>query len=357
MRVLVVCVLVVWPTLAAAFSPLTEEQSGALQKGLIVTANGFVLPAYENHAAAAEELAQAISQYCDGEGNIDRAKAAFRETLLAWQRASVVQFGPVAEAEGPMRIQLWPDPKGFSKRAIRAALRQADPALLRTGGLEGRSIALTGLTALEALLYGDLPVESYACGLALAIAQFQADLADDLITEWTPGSAFRADYDGAADGNARYQNVDALVREFLAGMVAYVDKVRRFKLLRGLGNAPGEARPERTEAKLSDAGLQSINASFRALSDIYTLPEGLFVAASDVGGSSEYTAIALAASAISKKLDEKTQSLVEILSEDGLDAEELRRFAALLVYHETFLKTGFTGPLGLSAGFTAADGD
>ncbi|MEO0860259.1 MAG: imelysin family protein [Pseudomonadota bacterium] len=357
MRPLLALALCLLPFAASAESPLTSEMRQTLQAGLVRTADEFVLPAYQQQSSAAQALEEALISYCAGGDDLDTAYEEFADLFLAWQRASLIATGPITEAEGPMRVQLWPDPKGFSQRAIRAALREGDPVLLQPGGVAGRSIALTGLTALEYLLYSDLRSGSYGCDLATSIAAYQADLAEDLVTHWTPGSAYRQAFDTAVTGNATYPNLDAALREVLAGMVVYVDRLRKFKLLRGLGDERGTARAERTEARLSALGLASIGTSFRALADIYDVPYGLFDTAPDVGGSMEYLVLSDFAAAAAETTSIMDGTLEDIANADGLDAEELRRFADIVFYHEAFLKTGFMAALGLSAGFTAADGD
>jgi predicted lipoprotein len=356
MRVLAV-LLLCWPVLATAQSRFTADEAAVLQQGLTTTADDFILPAYDAQAQAAAGLVAALDGFCGASGDIATVKSTFAETFLAWQRSSIVMMGPIMAAEGPMRVQLWPDPKGFSGRAVRAALGAEDPALLVDGGLEGRSIALTNLTALETLVYDDLTPDSYGCALAAAIAKFQADLAAELAAGWTPGSAFRRDYDSAATGNARFASVDEVIRDILSGGVVYVDRLRKFKLLRGLGEAEGAARPERTEAAQSGLGLQSIEVSFRTLSDLYDVPFGLFDIAPDIGGSMEYYVLGQTAGSIADGLAVQSASLTEIAAEDGPMAAELRTFADLVLYHEDYLKTGFTDAIGLTAGFTAADGD
>ncbi len=345
------------PAALDAQSRLMPAEAEVLQDGLVVTADAFVLPAYTDLAAATDALAQSLSGYCTDGAALAPAQAAFADTFLAWQRASIIHIGPVTEAEGPMRVQLWPDPKGFAQRAVRRAVRAEDPALIAPGGLVGRSIALTNLTALEHLLYGPLAPDTYACALAYAIAAFQAELAHDLETAWTPGSDFRVAFDGALAGNARYPSVDAVVRELLAGTVVYVDRMRKFKLLRGLGTAPGEARPERTEARQSGLGLASLEAAFRALADLYDVPFGVFDAAPNIGGSMAYFVLAQSARGIADALSVETATLAEIAAEDGAAAAELRGHADFLLRHESFLKSGFTSSVGLTSGFTAADGD
>ena len=354
MRALVLCLL---PLAAEAQSRLDPEAAALLQDGLVVTADEFVLPAYEAQSEAADALADALAAHCEGRGGIAPVHAAFAGTFLAWQRASVISVGPIGEDEGPMRVQLWPDPKDFSRRAVQAALRAEDPALVAPGGLDGRSVALTNLTALERLVHEPLPPGGYACDLARAIAGHQAALAAELADAWSRGSAFRAEHDGAVRGNDRYPTVDALVREILAGAVVHLDRLRKFKLQRGLGAAPGEARPERTEAHASGLGLASVEASFRALADLYGTPYGLFDAAPDAGGSMDYVTLAGSAATVADALSLEPSTLAEIAAEDGARAEDLRTYAELALQHESFLKTGFPASLGLTAGFTAADGD
>ncbi|MEL6920930.1 MAG: imelysin family protein [Pseudomonadota bacterium] len=354
---LLACALTVIPTTAFAVSVLTEDEAALIQQGLTTTADAFVLPAYEEQARAAAEMTDAVSAYCDGSAVLDQAHLGYADTFLAWQRASIIQLGPIADAEGALRVQLWPDPKGFAHRAVRGAVHTQDPALLEDGGLEGRTIALTGLTALEYLLYGELQPDTYDCMLAVSIAEFQTSLAEDLVAQWTPGSNYRSRYDTAADGNDLYPNVEALAREFLAGAVVYVDRLRKFKLLRGLGTEPGTARAERTEARRSDLGLQSIQTSFRTLRDLYEVPLGLFDIAPEIGGSMDYYVLGETAASIADTLAIDDSSLAGIADEDGARAAELRRYADLVLYHESFLKTGFLQSIGLSAGFTAADGD
>ncbi|MEO1551725.1 MAG: imelysin family protein [Pseudomonadota bacterium] len=354
-RVLLCCLLL--PGLAQAQSRLDADTRAILQEGLIETANGFIAPGYSAWADAAAGLTSSLQAFCAGIGPVEAAEDSFAESFLAWQRMAVIQVGPIKEGKGPMRVQLWPDPKGFSRRAVRAAVRAADPALLDPGALQGRSVALVNLTALEGLVYGPLSPQTYACDLAVAIAAYQAGLAHDLAQSWQPGAPFRVAFDTAAAGNGRYASVDALIRELLSGAVVYTDRLRKFKLQRPLGAEAGAARPERSEARPSGLGLASIAVGFATLRDLYELPYGFFDVTPDVGGSMEFFILGETAGSIAASLSFATQSLEEILLEDGEMAAELRRFAELTLLHETYLKTGLLASLGLTAGFTSADGD
>jgi len=355
-RVAALC-LALLPAAGTAESRFTPEQAALLQAGLVTTADGFVLPSYEALRDDAGTLTSTLERYCSGEADIAGAHAAFADVFLSWQRASVIQVGPVMDAEGPMRVQLWPDPKGFSRRAVRMAVRAEDAALVKPDGLVGRSIALLNLTALEELLYGDLAPGSYACELSLAVARYQADLAADLLDAWTPGATFRTEYDTAASGNDRYGSVDAVIRDLLAGAVVYTDRLRKHRIQRGLGAAAGEARAERTEATSSGLGLASIAENFRTLAELYELPYGFFDITPDVGGTMEYYMLGETAANIADSLALESRTLTEIAEEDGPMAAELRSFGELVLFHEAYFKTGLPSSIGLTTGFTSADGD
>ena len=345
------------PALAAAQSAFAPDKTARLQTALSATAEGFVRPAYAAQEAAAARLRAALDAYCTGAGPRAPVEDGFADLFLAWQRSSVIQLGPVMEAEGPLRVQLWPDPKGFAAKAVRAARGAEDPALLAPGALAESSIALVNLTALEDLVQGDLAPHGYGCDLARAIAAYQHALAAELHAAWRPGAPYRRAIDSAVNGNARYPDAEAVIREFLAGIVVYTDRLRKQKIARGLGEAPGDARPKRTEAHQSGLGLASIAASFQTLADLYTLPGGVFEVAEEIGGVSEHAILARTAQSIAEELRAAPQPLAQIAEDDGAQAADLRSLVPLVRFHDTYIKTGLPGAIGMSAGFTSADGD
>ncbi|MDV7141469.1 imelysin family protein [Tropicimonas sp. TH_r6] len=340
-----------------AQSQLPARTAAILQDGLIVTADAFILPSYERWAEATDGLALSLERYCEGNDGIGAAETAFRESFLAWQQASLIQTGPAMDLEAPLRVQLWPDAKGFSRRAVRAALASEDPALLTTAGLDAQSIALPNLTALEVLIFDDLAPGSFACDLATSIGRYQSGLAGSIAADWAEGSAFRAEFDTAMTGNTRYRAVDDLARELLSGMVVHTDRLQRFKIRRGLGAEPGDARSERTEAMRSGLGLASIEAGFRALAAIYEVPCGFFDVTPEIGGPVDYRVLARTADNVANSISAETSSLTEIAQEDGAAAVELRGYGDLISYQQDYLKIGLPQSIGFTSGFTSADGD
>jgi len=357
MKRLFALALTLIPCGAFAQSQLSQKDAAVLQAGLTVTADAFILPSYQQQKTAAEALVNALTTFCKGDADIVPAHDAYADLFLAWQRSSSIQIGPITQAEGPMRVQLWPDPKGFSRRAVLATKRDENPALLEQDGLKERSIALVNLSALERLLYQDLFAQTYSCDLSVAIARYQLGLASDLVDAWSPGHAFRHDYDNAHTGNATYENLDAVIRELLAGLVVYTDRIRKFKIQRGLGAQQGDAREERTEARLSGLGRQSIAESHKALHDLYEIPFGFFDVTPDVGGLMEYFVLGETAGNVADALYLEDRTLVEIATADGPTAQQIRQYGDLMLYHEQYLKDGLTTSIGMTSGFTSADGD
>ena len=156
-----------------------------------------------------------------------------------------------------------------------------------------------------------------------------------------------------------YPTVDDLLRRFLAGAVVYTDRSAQVQTAARAGEQ-SRARhgPTRTEALDSELGLASIEVSFRALAGIsMKRPTDVFDVVPDLGGSMEYFMLGETAGSIADSLSIETRTLEDIATEDGADAAVLRGFAELVLYHETYLKFGLTQSIGMTTGFTAADGD
>ena len=148
-----------------------------------------------------------------------------------------------------------------------------------------------------------------------------------------------------------------LIRKVMSGAVVYTDRLRKFKVLRGLGSEPGDTRPKRTEAMQSGLGLQSIMVGFQTLSDYYNVPYGFFDVTPDVGGSMAYFMLGETAANSAGALAFETRSLAEIAAEDGEAAQGLRELGELALKHEDYLKVILPASIGITTGFSAADGD
>ena len=266
------------------------------------------------------------------------------------------------QQEGPLRFQLWPDGRGFAKRAVDRALASENAALRDWQAVRKQGIALLGLTALEYLVTEIAEIEvaeievveidagenarsdSYACALLIALSENFAVMAQEYAAQWQPDAAYRIAFETAIDGNAIYPDTQALLREALAGLRATSQQLGEKKLLRPLGAAPGEARPIRAEFRRLDLSTVSIAAQFAALAELLTLPGGLGVLSDQAAGGSNSLALSRASNGWAAALADL--SMHNIASEDAAAAQELRELAGFAAVMSTILPWICPTPLG-----------
>ena len=81
MRLLAALVLLL-PSLGHAESRFDEADAQILQNGLIVTADEFILPAYQAQAAAMAGLTEGLTSYCAGEGCTGHGPRGFSQAAF-----------------------------------------------------------------------------------------------------------------------------------------------------------------------------------------------------------------------------------------------------------------------------------
>jgi predicted lipoprotein len=157
------------------------------------------------------------------------------------------------------RIAFWPDRHGTAGRQLGAALGERDPSVTDPEALAGKSAALSGLHALERLLFEDDRDATFACAYAAAILTAQARRAAEAAAVFK-----RATRDAAQ----LRQALTATIRDALDGML-------RLKLEAPLGSSIGAARGQRAEFWRSNNALAMIEANLESLEALMAQPNGL----------------------------------------------------------------------------------
>ena len=322
-----------------------------------------VLPVYQGYAAAIDRLPAPIVTLCADPGpeRLDAAQQAWREAMLAWQRAQTIRFGPVIDEGLAPQIEFWPDKHATAGRQLSQALAERDPSLLDASELAGKSVGLTSLAALERLLFGeallDPDLQDYACAYALAVARHQVDLANEVVAAWTGPEGFGAAVAGAGSGNAvffsAYDPTDALYRS----IADTLDGVIQIKLEPPLGASLPEARGKRAENWRSQMALAGIAANLATARDLYVTPGGfadLYAAlgsdpALDGGVRAGFEGAIAGAGAV-------PLPLVDAVS-DPAARQQVVELVEQLKALRTLIRGPMAGGLGLSIGFNATDGD
>ncbi len=78
---------------------------------------------------------------------------AFAGVMTAWGRLQPLIQGPLGDVVLASRIAYWPDKHGTGGRQLGAALKSRDAALTDPAALAQKSAAVSGLPALERLLF------------------------------------------------------------------------------------------------------------------------------------------------------------------------------------------------------------
>jgi uncharacterized protein len=239
-----------------------------------------IVPGYQRFAATTASLETAISDFCaqPTPERLQAARSAFAQAMLAWQHAQPIVFGPIAAEARASRIQLFPDKTGAISRQLSRALAEKDPALVAPGGLEGKSVALTGFPALEQILYDDArlpaagasaPDADYACALAAAIARNLAGLAAGILDDWQRPGGFRDMMLTAAAGNDAYFAADEASGDLLKSLHNALQSVIALKLEAPLGASLDQAKPRRAENWRSELSLAGIRANLETAQALY----------------------------------------------------------------------------------------
>ena len=348
----------------------TSPSDAEIQAALNRTLELYLEPKAQAFAEAARDFADRIAEvHCDSEQPADASlEQDFAQLIRAYVPVSIWQAGPMNQQEGPLRFQLWPDSRGFAKRAVDRALASENAVLRDWQAVREQGIALLGLTALEYLVTEVAEIEvaeidagksarsdSYACALLIALSENFAVMAQEYAAQWQPDAAYRIAFETAIDGNALYPDTQALLREALAGLRATSQHLGEKKLLRPLGAAPGEARPIRAEFRRLDLSTVSIAAQFAALAELLTLPGGLGLLSDQAAGGSNSLALSRASNGWAAALTDL--SMQGIASEDAAAAQELRELAGFAAVYVHYFAVDMPNAFGITAGFSAADGD
>jgi uncharacterized protein len=247
--------------------------------------DGVIVPGYERFAAATAALETTVSAFCGAPTpeRLDAARGAFEQAMLAWQHVQPIVFGPIVAAARASTIELFPDQRGAVSRQLSKALAAKEPGLVAPGGLEGKSVALTGFPALEQILYDDerLPAAGasgadadYACALAAAIARNLAGLAAGVLDDWQRPGGFRDMMLTAAAGNDAYFAAEEASGDLVKSLHTALQGVIALKLEAPLGAALEEAKPRRAESWRSGRSLANIRANLETADALYAAPGG-----------------------------------------------------------------------------------
>lgn len=196
--------------------------------------DGAIRPGYAAFSDSTGRLGVSLRALCEtpSTATLDSARAAFKATAAQWARIEIVRAGPVLQDNRFERILYYPDRKGLGLRQVQALLAEQDASVLEVGALEGKSVAVQGLGALEFVLYGTgsdglaKQAEPYRCRYGVAVADNVARIARQLDEAWAAPDGIAAVWTRPGAENPQFRSVEEAATGLLGLLVHGAEAMR-----------------------------------------------------------------------------------------------------------------------------------
>ncbi|MET0285403.1 MAG: imelysin family protein [Polyangiales bacterium] len=326
MRRLLLCLLLI----ACQHTPTREDVVRQLVSQRLV-------PDQQALSARSRELTFALSK---PNVELDAARKAWRQALLAWERVYVFRLGPVVDNSGLLRARFWPlRTQAFAQR-VKEPLAAAD--------VEQLGVSMRGMYALEWLLFASDSLRqdgsdgALARSAAKALAQNVQHYADDALAKLGDGAALSEQLSehGQETISKIVNQLVATVETLATDRLATVLEMHAFKNLRA---SEVQGAPSGSSRELVLAQLHASERMYRGLSAL-VLP---------VAPQIDERVRARFAKAL-RLVSEVDGPLEQVVIRDRKKLEEAFRALKEL---EVALKVDLASALGVTLTFTAGDGD
>tara|TARA_B110000003_G_scaffold275273_1_gene317428 strand:+ start:1642 stop:2658 length:1017 start_codon:yes stop_codon:yes gene_type:complete len=255
---------VIFAIICASCATLAFGQKEAERtKGIV---GDHILPSFEILANQSANLAQITQKDCTA-GSAP-LHAAYANAFDAWIAVSHLRFGPSEIDDRAYALAFWPDPRGYTPKALKALIHSKDPIIDSVEDYAEVSISARGFYALEFLIYDPvLSVEGeehYRCDLIKIIAKDIQLLADSIYTDWKNEYAVSMLMPTL---KGRYRSEEEAIQELFKALSTGLQFTSDTRLGRPLGTFD-RPRPRRAEAWRSGRSSHHIAISLSALRDI-----------------------------------------------------------------------------------------
>lgn len=317
--------------------------------------NQLIRPYYLDLTAETKKLSVSVEQHCRNEEHSETLKNQWRNTMVAWQKAQAIKFGPLREHNLAWEYQFWPDKKNLVAKKLKPLLKADAPQTLES--LNKSSVVTHGLPAIEYLLfdeqadkYGD---QNAQCSLAQVIANHLAKTSEQLNTQWLQ---YESQLLNANTKNPEYPTQAHAVAVVIDSFLTQVENISNRKLTMALGlKIKGQRlNPYFLESWRSQHSKENLLANVSSVEDLM-----------NQGGLGMYLGQkghATLANNINKNLQD-TRSAIEAMSaslfeqlnqQQSQAAKDLQDHLLQLTQH---FKTDIPTALNIQLGFNNNDGD
>ena len=344
---------------AAPADPMNEAAvPGVMQKAV----DDVIRPGYAGMHASAARLSDAMKALCSApSGDAENAaKAAFADTIKAWSRIEIVQVGPVLDKNRFEHILFYPDRKGIGMKQVQTLIAKADEKDTTVDAVAKKSVALQSMTALEYVLYGNgsetlsKDVNGFRCRYGAAVAGNIAQVSGELTNEWDDPKGVQASWKNPGKDSADFNDGKEAITALLGILVHGAENVRDQRLESFYKGDVNDARPHMAIYWRSGNTWASLQANLEGLQALW-LKAGM----ADLLPADKR--------AIAGKIDTELAQLIKTAGSIKPDVEAALADPAERAKIDTLRTTardlttdfsdGYGVDIGLSAGFSFADGD
>ncbi|WP_313197383.1 imelysin family protein [Rhizobium sp.] len=342
-------------------APTVELPAGTVTKVMTAAVDGFIRPGYDAFQKSAENMTSTTKALCaaPSPANYDAAKAGFGKLASSWAHIEIVRTGPVIEQNRFERILFYPDRKSTGLKQVQAVLSKSDETATDPKTLATKSVATQGLGALEYLLFGTgsdtlSSGNDFRCRYSAAVAENVGNVAAEIAGIWDAPDGIQKAWKQPGADNPVYRTGGEAITGLLGILVHGAEAVRDQRIETFYKGVDKAKFPKQALFWRSENTWPMVKANLDGLSELLTtsgmvelLPEKdrSIVAATEEKLKSM--------SALAGKVTPDLEKAVE-------DTSERQKLDTLLADGKDViskLNDGYGGAIGLSSGFSFADGD
>jgi predicted lipoprotein len=349
---------------AVLASPAFAQGAIPFHDMIVGAIDDYARPKFAALADAAGTLHTTVATLCATPSGTALASAqeAFKSAVVAYSSVEFMHMGPLNIDERIERLLFWPDTKGIGLRQVQAALAQQDQTAADPATLEKKSVAMQGFAAVEYLLFGtgfeDLTsgAGAYRCSFANAATTLIGSLTKTLSDEWAatgPGSAADSMLN-PQPASPDYRTELEVANKLVATLTVGTDTIRDQRLSPVLSFSTGKPKPRLALFWRSGMTARVLEANFAGLRDFFRAAK--FEAAT----GKQYDWIGSGAEFEFKGAIEAAREVPMPIEKAVADPGGLLGLKQMYVSTgslDTLVGENLSAALGLSAGFSALDGD
>lgn len=344
-------------------TPSVNLPEAEVTKVMSAAVNGFIRPGYDALQVSASNMADKARTLCQSPSvaNLNAVKTAFRELVVRWSHIEIVRVGPIIEQNRFERILFYPDRKSTGLKQVQAALAKSDETATDPATLATKSVATQGLGAIEYLIYGtdadkDIlgAAQNYRCRYTAAAAQNVSNVAAEIAGIWDDPSGIQKAWEQPGPDNPNFRNGGEAITALLGILVHGTEAVRDQRIETFYKGTDKAKFPKQALFWRSHNTWNSVQGNLEGLSKLLET-SGMVALLQE-----KDRPVVAATEQRLKSLISTSRTIVDNIERAVEIPGETKKLDTMLAGTKDViakLNDGYGGAIGLSSGFSFADGD